>query len=354
MTTVTANPPLDETLDDAVRAALDDPAFGARCERDPAYAHEFIHAAERLVTAAFDHGDAGALDVAHRALYHLYDQMMWSPIEAYRGNEHDLTLAAVLARLEAGFQRSLDTLALPDAPPEDPQEFAAWLERLVLAAPPVPDTGLSAYLRDEASLGQLREIVAQRSLFFQREPDPWTMVVPSLRGPAKAGLIDVLLDEYGWGRHDQMHSTVYERLMERLGLDTAYDAYFDATVHQFLAVQNYQGMLARNRRLCRRMYGYIYLVEAESPQAMRTYLAAYDRLGVDDPDVREFYDLHVTADEDHQRVALEEMIVPVVRAEPEARFDIAAGVVGGQHLEHAFSQHLHACFTAGESALRGA
>ena len=354
MSTTLPARPTDDALDDAVLAAIGDPHLAQRCAREPTYARALVSTATAVAVAAFDDGDDAALDVAHRALYHLYAQLMWSPVDVDRGNEHDLTLAGVLLELERGFQRALDRMALPEAPPRDPDAFSGWLQRLVQETPAVPDTGLAAYLRERATLDQLTEIVAQRSLFFLKEPDPWTMVVPSLRGQPKAGLIDVLLDEYGWGRHDQMHSTVYERLMARLGLETGYDAYLDGTAHQFLAVMNYQGMLARNRRLCRRMYGYIYLVEAESPEAMRTYLAAYDRLGITDEDVRRFYDLHVTADEDHQRVALEEMIVPLVRAEPAARTEIAAGVVGGQHLEHEFAAHLHQCFTAGRSSLRGA
>ena len=88
---------------------------------------------------------------------------------------------------------------------------------------------MGSYLRDEISLEQLEEIVAMRSLFFLKEPDPWAMVIPSLHGEAKAGLLDLLLDEYGWGRYDHMHSTVYEELMRALGLETGYDAYLDRT-----------------------------------------------------------------------------------------------------------------------------
>ncbi len=341
-----------QPLDAAVGSAIAAPDLASHTAREPAYATVLVGEAANVAARAFDDGDPAALDIAHRAMYQLYSLAMWSPIDAPRHNEHDLTLASVLQALEAGFERSLARIELPEAPPVEAAEFAAWLERLVLDEPPLPDSGFGAYLRETITLDQMRDIVAMRSLFFLKEPDPWAMVIPSLRGPAKAGLIDVLLDEYGWGRYDHMHSTVYEVLMERLGLDTGYDAYLDRTVHQFLAVLNYQGLLARHRRLCRRMYGYIYLVEAESPQAMQSYLAAFDRLGVADPDIRRFYDLHVTADEDHQRVALEEMITPVVRDEPEARHEIARGVLGGQHLEDAFARHLLDRFRLGRSALR--
>jgi hypothetical protein len=342
-----------QPLDAAVRAAIADPDLADRVAADPAYAQSLVDEAAAVAASAFDDGDDAALDVAHRALYHMYALAMWSPVDAPRHNEHDLTLAAVLRELESGFERQLDRFPLPGEPPADVDAFAAWLAELALVAPSVPDVGFGDDVRERVTLDQLREIVAQRSLFFLKEPDPWVMVVPSLRGQAKAGLVDVLLDEYGWGRYGHMHSTVYEVLMERLGLETGYDAYLDRASWTFLAVLNYQGMLARHRRLCRRMYGYIYLVEAESPAAMRNYLAAYERLGISDPDVLRFYELHVAADEDHQRVALEQMIVPVVRAEPEARHEIARGVVGGQHLEAAFTNHLRACFAQGRSSLRG-
>lgn len=350
--TTTATLPLP--LDAAVRDALDDPGFTAHCQREPGIAETLVDAATEVASAAFDEGDPDAADVAHRTLYALYSQSYWSPVGAYRGNEHDLTLAAVTLRLEEPFLAALDRLPLPEQPPQGEGAFCDWLEDLALRRPLVPSSGMDDWYREHATREQMAEVVAQRSLFFLKEPDPWAMVIPSLRGEAKAGLMDVLLDEYGWGRHEQMHSTVYEVLMQRLGLETGYDAYRDRTVWQFLAVLNYQSMLARHRRLCRRMYGYIYLVEASSPDAMRTYLAAYERLGIDDPDVRRFYELHVGADEDHQRVALREVIGPVVRAEPAAAAEIARGVLEGVTLHAAFSRHLQASFSAGRSSLREA
>jgi hypothetical protein len=343
-----------DSLDAAVAAALADPDLEERVARDPGYAEELVARAGALAANAFTGGDRARLDEAHRTLYLLYAQDAWSPVGAPRQNQHDPTMAAVLRALERGFEASLARHRLPEAPPEDPEAFCAWLSDLALERELVPPTGMGDLLREAATLEQMREIVAQRSLFFLKEPDPWAMVVPSLRGEAKAGLLDLLMDEYGWGRYEHMHSTVYETLMRRLGLDTGFDAYLDRAAPEFLAVLNYQAMLARHRRLCRRMYGYIYLVEADSPRSMENYLAAYRRLGVEDEDVLRFYELHVTADEGHQDVALREVILPVVREQPDAREDIARGVLEGVHLHAGFSAHLASAFRAGRSSLRGA
>lgn len=341
-------------LVDAIEAALADPDLEQRTREDRAFADHLVTWARRTAEDAFDGEDGEALDAAHRTMYALYAQSAWSPIDAERRNQHDPTMLAVLRELERGFERWLERFALPEAPPESPEAFAPWLADLALERelPQIPPTQMGDYLRGEITREQLEEIVAQRSLFFLKEPDPWAMVIPSLHGEAKAGLLDLLLDEYGWGRYDQMHSTVYAELMTALGLDDTYDAFAGRAAWQFLASMNLQNLYARHRRLCRRMYGYIYLVEADSPRSMQNYLAAWERLGLsDDERITRFYELHVTADEGHQDVALNEIIVPVVRAEPAAREEIARGVLEGRAVHRLFSAHLDRSFRAGVSSL---
>jgi pyrroloquinoline quinone (PQQ) biosynthesis protein C len=101
------------------------------------------------------------------------------------------------------------------------------------------------------------------------------------------------------------------------------------------------------------MYGYIYLVEADSPRSMVNYIEAWKRLGLgDDERVTKFYELHITADEGHQDVALNEVIRPVVAAEPAAAPEVARGVLEGHVVHHLFSTHLRTSFGEGRSALR--
>ncbi len=341
-------------LDDLLTEALATPGLAGVLAAAPDRAAALLGGAREVGEAAFAREEPEALDVAHRALYVLGAQQGWSPAGVHRDNEHDLTLAAVRLELERAFEAQLARSAvLPDDLPTDPGSFGPWLEQLALERPMAFEgPSMGAFYRDHVTLEQLSEVVAQRSLFFLKEPDPWTMVIPSLHGRAKAGLIDLILDEYGWGRFDQMHSTVYEVLMGKLGLETSYDHYFEQTSWPVLAGLNYQAMLARHRRLCRRMYGYIYLVEADSPGSMKNYLAAYARAGVEDPEVLKFYELHIDADEGHSDVALNEVVMPVVRDEPAAMADVAQGVLEGRWVHALLSAHLHECFSAGRSSLR--
>lgn len=342
-------------LHDLVTGVLDDPDWKTRAAETPGLTGALIEQAEATSHAAFAEGDERALEDAHRTLYAIYAQNAWSPADAVRVNQHDPTVAAVLASLEDGLESWLSSFDLPEAPPEDPEEFTAWLTDLALhrSLDQVPASGLGDFIRDDIALDQLKEIVAQKSLFFLKEPDPWAMVIPSLHGVAKAGLLDLLLDEYGWGRYDQMHSTVYEDLMRALDLETGYDAYLGRASWQYLASMNLQNLYARHRRLCRRMYGYVYLIEGDSPASMKDYLAAWDRLGLGDQEaITRFYELHVTADEGHQDVALNEIILPVVREEPSAREDIARGVLEGRAVHRLFSALAAERFRAGRTTLR--
>jgi hypothetical protein len=343
-------------LDDLLTEALATPDLAGVLAAAPGRVEALLSGTREVAEAAFVREEPEALDVAHRALYLLGAQQGWSPVDAHRDNEHDLTVAAVRLELERAFEAQLArSVELPDDLPTDPESFGPWLEQLALERPMAFEgPSMGAFYRDHVTLDQLSEVVAQRSLFFLKEPDPWAMVIPSLHGRAKAGLIDLVLDEYGWGRFDQMHSTVYEVLMGKLGLQTGYDHYFEQTSWPVLAGLNYQAMLARHRRLCRRMYGYIYLVEADSPPSMRNYLAAYARAGIDDPEVLKFYELHIDADEGHSDVALNEVVMPVVAEEPAAMADVARGVLEGRWIHALLSTHLYGCFSAGRSSLRAA
>jgi hypothetical protein len=349
----TTDPTQRDSFEAEIARALETPELASALEADPERRDAILNRARSLALHAFEHEEDAALDVAHRTLYILGAQSGWSPVGASRENEHDLTLAAVRLCLEDAFERQLARVAaVPESPPRGTSDALGWLMELALKRPLFDGPSMGDFYREEATLEQLREVVAQRSLFFLKEPDPWTMVIPSLRGEAKAGLIDLILDEYGWGRHDQMHSTVYARLMDKLGLSTGYDDYFEQTSWQLLAGLNYQSMLARHRRLCRRMYGYIYLVEADSPSSMRNYLEAYARAGVDDPEVLLFYQLHIDADVGHADVALNEVVARVVQSEPDAAGEIAHGIVEGRYLHSLFGRHLHSRFSANRSSLR--
>lgn len=292
-------------------------------------------AAAELAQRAFENGENEALSEAHRALYAIYAARVWRT-----GDPDDLEALRPTRRiLERAFRARLDRQRDDAGFMFDPAaDLAGQFEGLATGNHPLDDGTWGPYVRDWASPEAMKRVVAQRSLFFLREPDPWIYAVPTLVGGAKAGLIDLLLDEYGWGKLDRMHSSVYTEVMDALGLDTQLDAYEGAASWQYLATLNHQWMCALDPALSRRLIGVIYLTEADSPGSMTNYLAAWERLGINDERVTEFYDLHVHADENHRDVALQEVALPVAQAEgPEAAIEVAKGIFDGRALEAEFA-----------------
>jgi hypothetical protein len=306
-----------------------------------------LEQSEEIAIAAFDLEGPEALETAHRTLYALYADRVWrAPSEPRQANLQS-TLDRVRANLEHGFRGYL-ALRLRAARIAEPDRdnLEAWFIDLATGPHPLEDPEWADFIREHITLQQLREIVANRSLFFLREPDPWIYAVPTLRGVAKAGLIDLLLDEYGWGKLDRMHSSVYARLMSALALEPAIDHFESVAEWRYLATLNHQWMLALTPECSRRLLGTIYLTEADSPGSMSNYLRAWERLGVSDPNVLEFYEIHVTADENHKDIALHEVVLPVCAEQPEAAGDIAAGIFDARTLEAEFAAGLAMRFQA--------
>jgi hypothetical protein len=312
---------------------MDDHALPLPIELRPDQAYE-------LSFAAFREGDPGALEQAHRDLYSLYADKIWRNPNA----PNRARLEYVRGILEDGFRHHLAARREEfgvhfDSPNLDEKRVCSrWLEIQALSPHVAETAGWEDFIRERCSLESMKRIVAQRSLFYLREPDPWIYAVPTLRGISKAGLIDLLLDEYGWGKLVRMHSSVSARLTEALGLESERDHYEAETSWQYLATLNHQWMCALDGALSRRLLGTIYLTEAGSPDAMRNYLTAWDRLGIHDPDVREFYELHIEADENHSEVALREVVIPVCELEgPETAIEVATGIFDARALEADFA-----------------
>lgn len=343
--------PLFSTLTDLI--AVDDFEIVQRHELQPLIDRAAAQTIE-VVNAAFDLEIEEALEDAHRALYALYADRVWRAPRHPRPAFAQAALDVSRGELEQGLRHHLARRrnGAIGTPPEN-VELAEWMQRLALGPHPHEDPTWGEFIRESISLEQLKQIVINRSLFFLREPDPWIFAVPKLRGIAKAGLIDLMLDEYGWGKLDHMHSSVYARLMEALELQSEIDHYEAAADWRFLATLNHQWMLGLNPELNNRLLGTIYLTEADSPGAMTNYLAAWARLGIDDPDVLRFYEIHVSADENHRDVALHEVVLPVCEANPDAAKDVARGIFDARTLEADFAAGLRALFESDANHSQG-
>ncbi|MFE2642583.1 iron-containing redox enzyme family protein [Streptomyces nigra] len=291
--------------------------------------------------AADPYGDD--LQLALYALYELHYQGFEGVPEA---REWDSGLLSVRAALEERFLGALRA----DVPAGDRE--SAWAALDELQVEPVDGTGsVSHFLRDEGTLGQLREYAALRSLYHLKEADPHAWVIPRLYGRAKAAMVAIEFDEFGGGRADEIHAQLFADLMADLGLETAYGHYVDSAPAEMLATVNLMSLFGLHRALRAALVGHFASVEVTSSPGSRRLAEALERAGAGPAAVR-FYAEHVEADAVHEQVVRHDVVGGLLEEEPGLEADVVFGIRATGHLEDRLAARLLAAWRDGGSALR--
>ena len=234
-----------------------------------------------------------------------------------------------------------------DARPED------VAHHLVTLAAEDGGPSLSGYMARRGTLAEMAELCVHRSAYQLKEADPHTWVIPRLAPGSKAAVTRIQHDEYGAGRRGGMHAVLFSRTMRALGLDPSYGAYLDRIPGVTLATVNLISLLGLHRRHRGRLVGHLALFEMTSVGPMSRYAAALRRLGLG-PAATEFYEVHVVADEEHSRVALEEMVASLLAEEPDLGPDVVEGAGWLQAVEGGFARHVLDSWTRGTTSLKAA
>ncbi len=210
---------------------------------------------------------------------------------------------------------------------------------------------LSTQIASRADLGQVREFLVLKSIYQLKEADPHTFAIPRLRGQAKAAVVEIQSDEYGNGELPRLHSELFTVAMRAAGLDARPGGYVDWVPASVLAADNAIMMFGLHRRLRGAVVGHLAAIEMTSTVPMRRYAQGMRRVGLTD-EVAAYFDEHVLADALHEQVARHEMVMPLVRAEPELRDDVLLGAATAVMLDSLVAHDVLADWEDGASALR--
>jgi len=260
--------------------------------------------------------------------------------------EWDTGLLKFRAELESVFEDRLRD-EVPVISPCSPDDVVSALEKLI-GTPSGPS--LSEYLLDSGTLEQLREFCIHRSAYQLKEADPHTFGIPRLTGEAKAAMVEIQYEEYGSGDAASMHSQLFANTMSALGLDSICGSYIEVLPGTTLATVNLVSMFALHQRWRAALVGHLAVFEMTSVEPMGRYSDTLARLGIG-PEGRQFYDVHVTADERHALIARDRMVAGLIRAEPHLGPDLLFGAAAILMLEHRFATHLLAAWTDNRSSL---
>jgi Iron-containing redox enzyme len=279
------------------------------------------------------------------SLYVLYELHY----RGFRDVDHSWEWRAGLLALRADLEADFEACLREQVPrlESDPTTIGQTIMRLV-----DEDDGprLSTFMGRSASLEQFREFLIHRSAYQLKEADPHSWAIPRLDGPAKAALVEVQADEYGGGRPDRVHSTLFAKAMRALDLDPAYGAYLDRIPAVTLATVNLMSLFGLHRRLRGAIVGHLAAFETTSPIPNSRYAKGLRRLGLGE-DALDFFDEHVEADSVHENIAVYDMAQGLAMSEPDQAGDILFGVLALLDLDARFAAHVLERWEDGNTSL---
>lgn len=276
------------------------------------------------------------------ALYCCYELHYRGFAEVDDAREWDPDLLGLRAELEKAFLRALREQVAPGS------DVAAEVDRLLVES--TEPAGASHHLRREGALWQLREYVAQRSLYHLKEADPQTFVIPRLHGQAKAALVTVQHDEYGAGQARRMHSLLFATMMSELGLSDAYGAYLDTAPAEALAEVNFMSLCGLHRSLRAALIGQFASIELTSSPGADRLVKAMRRFGCSSEAIH-FYAEHVEADAVHEQLVRREVLDPMLTAEPELATDVIFGIRASGLLASRLERRMLRSWQRGKSSM---
>jgi hypothetical protein len=319
---------------------------------DPDRAGPAAEETARFIAAV---GDPLADDDLQLALYLCFELHY----RGFPGVDPDLEwsrpLLAIRAQLEGAFLDALESRLsssfVPLCESKDELSRRGVGDALFRLEAEAAGPSLSRFLEVEGTLEQFHEFVVHRSLYQLKEADPHSWAIPRIAGAAKTALLEVQGDEYGGGRAERMHSTLFAKTMRALGLEDRENFYLDRIPGPTLATVNLMSSLGLRRSRRGAIVGHLAMFEMTSARPNRRYGNALRRLGFE-AEATDFYDEHVEADAVHENIAAYDLAGGLARQEPEIAEDILFGARALLHLEDRFARHLLTAWEDGESSLR--
>ncbi len=198
---------------------------------------------------------------------------------------------------------------------------------------------LARHVQTDADEQQVLDLMRLRSVYHLKEADPTAFVVPRLPVAPKAALMELQYDEYGGGDPNRLHSHLFARGLEAIGLRSEYGAYLDDAPLEVLEQNNAMSLFGLHRRLRGAALGHLAAFEATSSLPSRRMVQGLERLGMAS-EMAHYYDEHVEADAIHEQLAVRTICGDLLAGEPELLDDVYFGAFTAMDLENRFAHYL--------------
>lgn len=278
-----------------------------------------------LLAKGFDEGDPTALLDIQKMLYLIYETSFSNPLSSQAQHENALWLQEIKITLEDrwfAFERKSITasLANPDLfskPDSLARWFLAQAERQDKS-----DRHLVSFLAEKANFEQMRFFILADANLNYRFADALTLALHHFSEHVKHEISTHLWDECGLGNLEDAHTVKFTRTLEQLGLSLPSAPVWEdwrpyAGYNMYLA-------FGLSRRHLFKALGSLAMPELFDPDRDRFVVDGLNRLGF--PQGSEsYYASHIEGDEEHGPSWLNNVIMRVVEAQPEAGKELAFG-----------------------------
>lgn len=286
----------------------------------------------------------------HLALWILYELHY----RGFDGVDADLEWDPELIRLRRALETPFEAELRRRAAPYIDQVLGSdgdLATRLFDLAASFEGPSVARFVHRRATREQFLELMVLRSVYHLKESDPSSWAIPRIDGQPKAALVELQYDEYGAGRPERLHATMFGDALEGCGLDREYGAYLDRVPGHTLASNNAMSLFGLNRRLRGASMGHLGAFEATSSLPCRKFAGGVRRLGLPEV-VAEYFDEHIEADAVHEQLAFRDICGGLVTSGQAEEADVVLGATVCLLMDTIVGERLLDAWENGRSALR--
>jgi Iron-containing redox enzyme len=257
---------------------------------------------------------------AQRVLTCVYEQdLMFLPEQPYEGwiDDFQLFYSKELRDLALTFRSDLERYCFSYLEDEvevsngwTKDDFVDYLQDVCRATAEAPSWE-KAIRRSSDPRRAARMWLVQFIPDFLSESSPMMRNVLGAYGPTQSEWFKILIDEYGYGVHAKKHSTLFERTLRSVDLNSEAHYYWQYYLASSLAANNYFHYLGSEHRFFFRYVGALVHTETTLVDFCQRAVRLLNDVFDGECDV-EYFTEHCHIDDHHGRMALEKVCLPLI------------------------------------------
>jgi Iron-containing redox enzyme len=295
-------------------------------ERNPQWEEAFFRKVINALDDAFEGDHPQALGEIHRALFSLYELHVTDGTSARAVNQFNPTLTRLRSRIERAWLAREERRARASGAALSSTAIVPTLKDL-WARHPVSSHPLFDFLEKDASREQIVAFFKSDSALNIRFFDLLLYSMIGSREGVRRELAQNLWDEAGRGEAARAHVSLFQHLLEVVGVGRAPDHHASELGWEGLAGHNLFMLACVNRQHYFKLLGVMAMTELLDPSQYEKLARGCRRVGLGGANELEYYDEHVTIDVIHGEGWLSNVIEPILRDTPEVGADILLGAV---------------------------